>query len=60
MLKISKQLLSKKIINKKQLDNFVFNYGKKIMVEMQQQDKIKTKQQLLAKEVFSPHKTKLE
>ena len=28
MLKISKQLFSMKIINKEQLDNFVFNYGK--------------------------------
>ena len=28
MLDISKQLLSMKIINQEQLDNFVFNYGK--------------------------------
>ena len=28
MLKISKKLLSMKIINKEQLDNFAFNYGK--------------------------------
>ena len=28
MLNISKQLLSMKIINQEQLDNFVFNYGK--------------------------------
>ena len=29
MLDISKQLLSMNIINEEQLDNFVFNYGKK-------------------------------
>ena len=29
MLDISKQLLSMNIINQEQLDNFVFNYGKK-------------------------------
>ena len=52
MLDISKQLLSMNIINQEQLDNFVFNYGKEIMMEKQQQ------QQLLAKEVFSPQITK--
>ena len=51
MLDISKQLLSMKIINQEQLDNFVFNFGKLIMVEKQQQE-------LLAKEVFSPQITK--
>ena len=50
MLKISVQLLSIKIINQEQLDNFVFKYGKKIMLE---------KQQLLAKEVFSLQIAKL-
>ena len=35
MLDISKQLLSTKIINQEQLDNFVFNYGNKIMMEKQ-------------------------
>ena len=49
MLNIYKKLLSINIFNQEQLDNFVFNYGKKIMVE---------KQQLLAKEVFSPQITK--
>ena len=51
MLDISKQLLSMNIINQEQLDNLVFNYGKSIMMEKQQQ-------QLLAKEVFSPQITK--
>ena len=51
MLDISKQLLSMAIINQEQLDNFVFNYGKCIMMEKHQQ-------QLLAKEVFSPQITK--
>ena len=37
------------ITNQEQLDNFVFNYGKSIVVE---------KQQLLASEVFSPQITK--
>ena len=50
VLDISKQLLSMNIIYQEQLDNFVFNYGKKIMAEKQQQ--------LLAKEVFSPQITK--
>ena len=50
MLDIPKQLLSMNIINQDQLDNFVFNYGKGIMMEKQQQ--------LLAKEVFSPQITK--
>ena len=36
MLDISKQLLSMNIINQEQLDNFVFNYGKYIMMEKQQ------------------------
>ena len=45
MLNISKQLLTINIINQEQLDNFVFSYGKQIMVE---------KQQLLVKEVFNP------
>ena len=59
MLDISKQLLSMNIINQEQLDNFVFNYGKYILVEKQQQQgTIKTKQHLLAKEVFSPQITK--
>ena len=52
MLDISKQLLSMNIINQEQLYNFVFNYGKSIMMEKQQQ--------LLAKEVFSPQTTKFE
>ena len=50
MLDISKQLLSMNIINQEQLDNFVFNYGKCLMMEKQQQQ--------LAKEVFSPRITK--
>ena len=50
MLDISKQVLSMNIINQEQLDNFVFNYGKSIMMGNQQQ--------LLAKEVFSPQITK--
>ena len=50
MLDITKQLLSINIINQEQLDNFVFNYCKQIMMEKQQQ--------LLAKEVFSPQITK--
>ena len=50
MLDISKQLLS---INHEQLDNFVFNYGKWIIMEKQQQ-------QQLAKEVFSPQITKFK
>ena len=50
MLDISKQLLSMNIIIQEQLDNFVFNYGKSIMMEKQQQ--------LLAKEVISPQITK--
>ena len=50
MLDISKQLLSMNIINQEQLDKFVFNYGKKLMMEKQQQ--------LLAEEVFSPQITK--
>ena len=50
MLDISKQLLSMNIINQEQLDNFIFNYGKWILMEKQQQ--------LLAKEVFSPQITK--
>ena len=59
MLKISKQLFSMKIINQQQLDIFVFNNGKQTMVGKQQQkDTIKTKQQLLSKEVFSPQTTK--
>ena len=33
MLDISKQLLSMNINNQEQLDNFVFNYGKQIMME---------------------------
>ena len=45
------------IINQEQLDIFVFNYGKKIMFE-KQQDTIKTKQQILAEEVISPQRTK--
>ena len=49
MLIISKQLLSTNIINQEKLENFVFNYGKYIMVK---------KQQLLAKDVFSPQLTK--
>ena len=49
-LDISKQLLSININNQDQLDNFVFNYGKLIMIEKQQQQ--------LAKEVFSPQITK--
>ena len=49
MLNISKQLLSMNIIDQEQLDNFVIFYGKKKMVE---------KQQLLAKEIFSPQITK--
>ena len=52
LLDISKQLLSMNIINQDQLDNFVFNYGKWIMMEKQQQQ--------LAKEVFSPQITKLK
>ena len=36
------------IIHQDKLNNFVFNYGKKIIVE---------KQQILAKEVFSPQLT---
>ena len=55
MLDISKQLLSMNIINHEQLDNFVFNYSKRIMMEKQQQQQ---QQQLLAKEVFSPQITK--
>ena len=51
MLDISKQLLFMNIINQEQLDNSVFNYGKWIMMEKQQQH-------LLAKEVFSPQITK--
>ena len=58
MLKISKQLFSMKIIKKEPLDKFVFNYRKKIMVE-KQQFTTKAKQQLLAREVFSPQITKL-
>ena len=50
MLDISMQLLSMNIINQEQLDNFIFNCGKKIMMEKQQQ--------LLAKEVCSPQTTK--
>ena len=46
-----------KIINQEQLDNFVFDYVKQIMVEKQQRT-IKTKQQLLAEEVFNPEITK--
>ena len=52
MLDISKQLLTMNIINKEQLDNFVFNYGKWIMMEKQQQQ--------LDKEVFSPQITKFK
>ena len=52
MLDISKQLLSMNIIDQDQLDNFVFNYGKPIMMEKQQQQ--------LAKEVFSPQITKFK
>ena len=48
MLNISKQLLSMNIINQENLDNFVFSYGKYIVVE---------KQQLLPKKVFSPQIT---
>ena len=51
MLNMSKQLLSMNIINQEQLNNFVFNFGKQIMVEKQQQ-------QLLAKDVFNPQITK--
>ena len=51
MLVKSKQLLSMDIINQEQVDNFVFNYGKQIMMEKQQQH-------LLAKAVFSPQITK--
>ena len=63
MLNISKQLLSMNIINHyyyyfEQLDNFVFNYGKKIMVE-KQQGATEAKQQLLSNEVFSPKKNKI-
>ena len=36
MLNISKQLFSMNIINQEQLDYFVFNYGKQLMVENQQ------------------------
>ena len=54
MLNISKQLLSMNFFNQEQLDNFIFIYGKIIMVE-KQQDTYKTKQQLLAKEVLSPN-----
>ena len=50
MLDISKQLLSINIVDQEQLDNFVFNYGKGIMMEKQHQH-------LLAKEVFSPQIT---
>ena len=39
MLEISKRILSMNIINQEQLDNFVFNYGKKIMMEKQQQQR---------------------
>ena len=53
MLDISKQLLSINVINQEQLDNFVFNDGKKIVMEKQQQE-----QKLLVKEVFSPQITK--
>ena len=42
-------------INQEQLDNFVFNYGKLMMMGKQQQQQL---QQLLAKEVFSPQLTK--
>ena len=52
MLDISKQILSMNIINQEQLDNFVFNYDKYLMMEKQQQ------QQQLAKEVVSPQITK--
>ena len=52
MLDMSKQIISMNIINQEQPDNFVFNYGKQIMMEKQQQ------QQLLAKDVFSPQITK--
>ena len=58
MLKLFEQLLSINIFNQEKPDNFVFNYGKKLAVEKQQQITIKTNQQLLAKEVFSPQITK--
>ena len=71
MLDISKQLLSMNIINQEQVDNFVFNYGEKtkinkairepasqMTISSSKQVTFKTKQQLLAKEVFSPQITK--
>ena len=54
MLDTSKQLLSMYIINQEQLDNFVFNYDKQIIMEKQQQQQ----QQLLPKELFRPKITK--
>ena len=35
MLNITKKLISMSIINQEQLDNFVFNHGKQIMLEKQ-------------------------